>query len=172
MARPAKYNWELIKKAYEEGIDVDTIADEYSITKKTLQNKISEEKWTISGTLNADIKEFEDVLGKISRNTENDPIKQKIAIEKITTILEDNGLIQNNRKLLKLAQSIIVRDRDQINYKNIRNLTAAVRDIEAVVNPRANEQNVTVNTAISATAVATATTQEEASKVYLDLIGR
>ena len=50
MARKVKYDWPSIKSAYEDGITVNEIALKYRIAKKTLQNKISEEKWEIAGT--------------------------------------------------------------------------------------------------------------------------
>ena len=107
MARPTKYNWEAIEKAYIQGAEVDDICKKYKIAKKTLQNKISEMKWEVTGTLNADINEFKEVLGRVTQNAQNNPETKEIYIEKIVTILEDNKLIQNNRKLLVAVQSII-----------------------------------------------------------------
>lgn len=34
MARPSKYNWEAIKKSYEDGFTVDKLCDMYNIEKK------------------------------------------------------------------------------------------------------------------------------------------
>ncbi len=47
MSRPSKYNWEAIQKSYEDGFTVDKLCDMYSIEKKTIQNRISREKWEV-----------------------------------------------------------------------------------------------------------------------------
>lgn len=136
MGRPQKYDWVLIRSAYEDGISIVDIVSKYKVSKKTLQNKIGAEKWEVTGNLNADISEFKDSLGKITHKYENDPIKHDIVMEKVITILEDNELISNNRKLLKLAQQILIKNRDNFNHNNVRNLTGAIKDIEQVANPK------------------------------------
>lgn len=66
MGRPSKYNWEEIKKSYFIGRSVDYIVDKYGITKKTLQNKISEELWEVSGSIKSDILGLKQSIGKIT----------------------------------------------------------------------------------------------------------
>ncbi len=154
MARPIKYNWSEIKKAYSDGIDTNTISKKYKVAKKTLQNKISAEKWEVIGGLNTHIEEFKDSLERISHNTQNDPIKQEIALERIETILEDNELIGNNRKLLKAFQGLIGRGIKEGIYaeaKDIKAGVSALRDIEAISNPQASKTDVTVNTQVNST---------------------
>ena len=56
--RPSKYNWEVIQKSYEDGFTVDKLCDMYSIEKKTIQNRISSQKWEVTGNINSDIKLF------------------------------------------------------------------------------------------------------------------
>lgn len=41
----------------------------------------------------------------------------------------------NNRKLASMAQGILLKNKDEFNEKNIKNLTGAIRDIEAIANP-------------------------------------
>ncbi len=150
MARPVKYNWKEIKSAYVDGIDVNAIVKKYKVSKKTLANKISAEKWEIIGELNAHINGFKDSLEKISHNTLNDPIKQEIALEKIETILEDNELIGNNRKLLKSFQSLISRGIKAgvfAQAKDIKSGVSALRDIEAISNPQTSQVNIQNNNA-------------------------
>lgn len=138
MARPKMYNWELIEKAYIQGAEVDEICKLYKVSKKTLQNKISEKKWEVTGTLNAQINEFREVTGKVLREIGNNPETQEIYTEKVITILEDNALITNNRKLLKAIQGIIGNEirNNKVNVSNVKSITGAIRDIEYVANPK------------------------------------
>ena len=48
--------------------------------------------------------------------------------------------MENNRKLAKLAQGIIIKNKDNFNHTNIRNLTGAIKDIENVANPQASQK--------------------------------
>ena len=144
--RPIKYDWTSIEKAYIQGAEVDDICKKYKITKKTLQNKISEMKWEVTGTLNTDINEFKEVLGRVTQNAQNNPETREIYIEKIVTILEDNKLIQNNRKLLAAVQGIIGQElkNNKVNVSNVKSITGAILDIEKVANPQANKQEINI----------------------------
>jgi len=148
MARPAKYDWPTIRKAYEDGLTVSELVLKYRVAKKTLENRISEEKWSVSGELESHVNEFRDSLGKISQNVQDDPIKAEIVLEKLNTILEDNALIGNNRKLLTAFQSLIGRGIKDGAYKTPQDIKAgvsAVKDIEAVSNPSAKIVNNNTN---------------------------
>lgn len=147
MARPAKYNWKAIEKAYSEGVEVKEICKYYNITKKTLQNKIYEKKWIITGNIESDINEFKAVLGKVTEKAQNNPETKEIYIDKIVTVLEDNNLISNNRKLLKAVQGIIGAEitKKNVNAKNIKNITGAIRDIESIANPQASKLEINNN---------------------------
>ena len=103
-------------------------------------------KWEITGTLNADINEFKEVLGRVTQNAQNNPETKEIYIEKIVTILEDNKLIQNNRKLLVAVQSIIGQElrSNKINASNVKSITGAILDIEKVANPQASKQEINI----------------------------
>lgn len=48
MARPSKYDWEEIRNAYECGKTVEELVSKYGVTKKTLQNRISNQLWNKS----------------------------------------------------------------------------------------------------------------------------
>lgn len=146
MARPSKYNWSAIEKAYKGGAEVKDICKKYNVSKKTLQNKISEFRWEITGTLNADISEFKEVLGKVTQNAQNNPETTDIYADKIITILEDNKLIQNNRKLASALQGIMGQEikSGKINANNIKSMTGALKDIESIANPNLNSTQVNV----------------------------
>ncbi|MEA3330625.1 MAG: hypothetical protein U9Q29_02905 [Campylobacterota bacterium] len=152
MARPSKYDWDSVKKAYEDGISQEVISKKYGVAKKTLANKVSSGKWEVMGGLNTHIDEFRDSLDNISRNTQNDPIKQEIAIDKIGTILEDNDLISNDRKLLKAFQGLIGRGIKDGIYETSQDIKAgvsSVKDIESIANPQASKTEIRVNTQIN-----------------------
>ena len=146
MARPTKYNWEAIKEAYIQGADIEDICRKYKIAKKTLQNKIYELRWEVKGNIDADINEFKAVLGKVTEKAQNNPETTDIYLEKIVTVLEDNKLIQNNRKLLSAVQGIIGQElrNNKINASNVKSITGAILDIEKVANPQASKQEINI----------------------------
>ena len=71
--------------------------------------------------------------------------KEEFAI-RVETILEDNKLIQNNRKLLVAVQSIIGQElrSNKINASNVKSITGAILDIEKVANPQASKQEINI----------------------------
>ena len=148
MARPSKYNWEAIQKSYEDGFDINKLCDMYSIEKKTIQNRISSEKWEVTGNINTDINEFKDSLGKIAGYvSQNDEIKNNEIVLRVNTILEDNELITNNRKILKAFQGKIIAGLKNGAYEKpneIKAGTSALKDIEAIANPQANKQEINI----------------------------
>lgn len=150
MARPKKYDWESIEKAYRNGVNVDVISKKYKVAKKTLQNKASELKWDkVSGSLNNDIDEFKEVLGKVTGHAQNDPIMQDIIVDKINTIIADNEIIENNRKLAKAFQGLMASKIRSGEYKTPQDIKAGastIKDLEAVSNPQRDTQNISVNT--------------------------
>lgn len=93
MARPSKYNWKAIRKSYEDGFDINKLCDMYSIEKKTIQNRISSEKWEVTGNINTDINEKE-LMDKL------EPI--------VTAVVEEIGV----ENAYKAIQSII----DDLKY--------------------------------------------------------
>ena len=106
MARPSKYNWKEIKKAYECGISVDELSDRYDITKKTLQNKISMELWEVMGNIKSEISNVKESLGKISGTIAQNPEKAHIIAEEI---LESINLLAekiDSKKLIHGATKI------------------------------------------------------------------
>lgn len=146
MARPTKYDWTAIEKAYIQGAEVDDICKKYKVAKKTLQNKIYEMRWEIKGNIDADVNEFRAVLGKVTETALNNPETTDIYIEKIVTVLEDNKLIQNNRKLLVAVQGIIGQEikANKVNASNVKSITGAILDIEKVANPQASKQEINI----------------------------
>ena len=150
MARPLKYNWEAIELAYEGGLDIESICKKFKITNKLLNNKIHLKKWVVKGYIKSDIEGIKDSVEKLSLNGTKHPEISEMIDTNLSTILEDNEIIGNNRKLLKMAQGIIIKNKNKFDYKTIKNLTGAVRDIEAVANPTVSSTNITnTNTQVS-----------------------
>jgi hypothetical protein len=73
------------------------------------------------------------------------PINQELMIKNLDTLEQDNELIGNNRKIAKMLQGVIVANRQDINLRNIRNVSGVMKDIESIANPQANRQDITVN---------------------------
>jgi len=140
MARPSKYNWEAIEVAYEGGLDSNSITKKFGITKKQLTNKAALKGWVIKGYIKSDIEGISASLGSLNEVGTKHPELESIIIEKIDTSMEDNDLIKGNRKLLKLAQGIIVKSKDNFDHNNIKNLTGAIKDIESIANPQASHK--------------------------------
>jgi len=140
VARPSKYNWDAIKEAYEGGLDIEDIIKKFRITKKILNNRIHLKEWIVKGYIEADIKGFSASLGTLAQNGTKHPEIADMIVEKLNTTLQDNELISNNRKLAKLLQSVVIREKDNINLKNIKNVSGVLRDIEAIANPTVNNK--------------------------------
>lgn len=152
--RPAKYDWGKIQQAYESGIDIDIICETFNVKKKTLQNKISEGKWEVTGNYNADMQEFKEASGNVSGYFGKSPEMDNIVADKVQTILEDNEIIGNNRKLLKALQhemAVGVKTGQYKTPQNIKAGAATVRDMEAVSNPKdtATKLSVQQNTVVA-----------------------
>jgi len=147
MPRPNKYNWEEIKKAWQKGIDADTLSRKYGVAKKTLQNKAAAQKWgRLDGTLDDDIDGFRESFGKVASHIENSPEMADIVEEKISTIVQDNEIIGNNRKLAKAFQGIIGKGVREGLYKTPQDIKAGastIKDLENIANPQASKTEIT-----------------------------
>ena len=143
----AKYDWGAIEIAYKKGIDIDLISKKYGVVRKTLQNRIYSKKWEVNtpdmGNINHDIEALGHSLGKLNGHTQNDPILESIVIAKIETQSEDNGLITNNRKLLRGFQGLMGKGMKDGIYDTAQDIKAGVsslKDIESIANPQSNQK--------------------------------
>ncbi len=141
----SKRQWEEIREDFERGLSQADIRKKYDVKAGTLGNKIKRDGWRLSQEQKSILSEFKEASGKISESFHkaNDVQKKEIEDE-FRTILEDNELIQNNRKLLKMAQGIIIKNKEKFDHSNIRNLTGAIKDIESIANPQANKQEINI----------------------------
>jgi hypothetical protein len=146
VARPSKYDWDGIKEAYEGGLDKADICRKYKLPLKNLNDKIRVDDWSINGVLKSDVDGFYAKAENIAENISKlHPLNQELMIESVDTRLQDNELIGNNRKIAKMLQGVIVANRQDINLRNIRNVSGVMKDIESIANPQANRQDITVN---------------------------
>ena len=99
----AKYNWIEIQKAYECGKSVDELVVKYDVEKKTLQNKISEKKWEVSGNIKADISDLKKSIGKISGTLGNNPDKAHIIAEDVIDCINEIAHLVEAEKIVKSA---------------------------------------------------------------------
>lgn len=135
--------WRSAQKDFESGMKQADICRKYNIKASALGNRIKRDGWRLSQEQKAILSDFRKDSVKISEAyTKANDIQKKEIESEFTTILEDNYLIQNNRKLLKMAQGILIKNKDNFDHSNIRNLTGAVRDIESVANPQSNNINI------------------------------
>jgi hypothetical protein len=145
MARPAKYNWDAIKKAYESGFTKDDIVKKFKVSKPILTNKINSQKWVVKCDVNADIIELNDKFAQIAQNYTKHPEVAELFEDKINTQMEDNELIKGTRKISKLLLSVIVNKRNEITLKNIRNISGVIKDIESIANPTSSSVKIENN---------------------------
>jgi len=74
-------------------------------------------------------------------------------IARINTIEEDNEIMSNNRKIAKMLQSVIVKQRNDIDLTNIKAVSGTLKDIESIANPQASKVEITQQTVQSVTEV-------------------
>ena len=73
MARPSKYPWEEIEADYKAGVDKKEICRKWKIPKKTLDNKIIEKSWEVSGLAVEAMRSLEQVSGNFGILEATDP---------------------------------------------------------------------------------------------------
>ena len=141
------YLWGEIKKDFELGMSQADIRKKYDVGAGTLGNKIKRDGWRLSQAQNEALSEFKEATVKISESFHGANESQKKEMtERVITIIEDNELIGNNRKIAKMLQGIIVANRQDITLGNIRNVSGTIKDIESMANPQSSRQEINVNT--------------------------
>ncbi len=139
MARISTHTWNEIQKDFESGMSQADIRKSMTYLHQH-QEANKRDGWRLSQDQKAILSEFKEVSAKISEShSQANDLQKKEIEDEFKTILEDNELIQNNRKLLKMAQGIIIKNKEKFDHSNIRNLTGAVKDIESVANPQASK---------------------------------
>lgn len=147
----AKYDWGAIKKYFDSLVDAGVKNPQAETRKKfgvpagTLGSRIANHNWVLSKEQNDALEDFKTANANITESFSKANERQKeLILDRVQTTLEDNALIANNRKLLALAQQVIANGKKDINLKNIKTITGAIRDIEAVANPKAGAPVVAV----------------------------
>ena len=153
MARPSKYNWEAIQVAFEGGFTKDEICSKFKVAKATLTNKINKDLWIVKSDVTADIEGIGAKLNAVAQNYTKHPEIEDMFIARINTIEEDNEIMSNNRKIAKMLQSVIVKQRNDIDLTNIKAVSGTLKDIESIANPQASKVEITQQTVQSVTEV-------------------
>lgn len=93
-----------------------------------------------------------EILKKSIKNPQEISAIEMEVKERICTIEEDNELVSNNRKLLKVTQGTIQKQLldekgniRKLNPKEIKSITGAIKDIENIANPRDTGTKIDVN---------------------------
>lgn len=134
-----KYDWDSIKSDYEIGKSNAFIHKKYDIPYNTLSMKIKRDNWEVVNKEKSTVEGFKRSCEQISEvvvNNANNPSKIKAIAEDIDLSLEEMELMTNNRKIAKFIQSVIVKNKHEINLKNIKTVSSTLKDIESIANPK------------------------------------
>lgn len=147
MARQIQpYVWEAVRIDFERGMSQADIRKKHGVGVGALGNKIKRNGWRLSQEQTATLSDFKTASGNLCESFHNANKMQKNEMtERIMTIMEDNELIQNNRRIAKMLQGVISTNKENITLANIRNVSGTIRDIETIANPQA-KQEINVNT--------------------------
>ena len=152
----SKRQWDEIKADFEKGMTQAELRKKYDLSPSTLGTKIKRDGWRLSHEQHSILSDFRESSAKISESFHNaNETQKKEMTEVLTTILEDNELIQNNRRLLKDFQGLISSSIKENKYKTPQDIkagTSTLKDIESIANPRpeiAIQNNTQVNTQVN-----------------------
>ena len=140
MARKT-YEWDKIKAEFELGKSNAYIHKKYGVAYNTLSMKIKRDGWEVVNNEVSVIREFKkgcEQVSEVVANNVNNTSKLEIIKEELNTIIEDNELIGNNRKLLKAFQGLVGKGIKAGIFETPQDIKAgvsAIKDIEAVANP-------------------------------------
>ena len=144
----SKRQWEEIRADFERGLSQAEIRKKYNISPSTLGSKIAREGWRLSHEHISALSDFKEASAKISESFLNaNETQKKELLDRTITILEDNELMINNRKILKAFQGKIIAGLKNGAYEkpsDIKAGTSALKDIEAIANPQANKQEINI----------------------------
>ena len=140
------YPWNEIKADIELGKTKAYIHKKYDIPYNSLSMKCKRESWIVVNEDVTALSSFKQGCEQVSEllhkaDTEE---KKNAIVNQINTIIEDNDLIVNNRRIAKLLQGVIANNKHSINLQNIKTVSGVIRDIEAIANPQANKQEINI----------------------------
>jgi predicted NBD/HSP70 family sugar kinase len=143
MARPHKHDWTNIQNAFECGIDKKEICFKYKVSINALNRRIAQNGWQMLGTINDNINAIKDGFAHLTETVMHNPKLESIVIARVTTILEDNEIIINNRKLASEFQRLImegIRCGEYLKPQQIKVGTSSLKDLETIANPKPDVQ--------------------------------
>lgn len=127
--RPSLYDWKAIESDYKAGLPIDRICQKHTIEKKTLQNKISEKKWVVSGNAKAVMQGFEEISGNIGIIQGSEPEILEAVYDRIRT--ESEFDIMAGRIVIKAMKKLekVIDDGKKLEKVNVGN---GVQNLEPV----------------------------------------
>ena len=132
-----------------------SIAKHYKISTKTAQKIIGNKAHSNEDVIELGVKY--EMAKKSTKNPHEINSIEKVVKGRVDTIDIDNILVKQNRIIAKATQSVIsekIRN-NELTLKNVKNVTGAIKDIEAIANPTSsgtevniqnNQSNVNVQT--------------------------
>ncbi len=147
-AKKKSYDWFQIRLDFDKGLSQAELRKKYDIPAGTLGSKIKRDGWVLSQEQTSTLDEFRAVSAKLSENYYNaNESQQKEMVDRVEIILEDNDLVVNNRKLLRVFQNKMIQILKDGGYETaleIRQGVSSIKDIEAVANPQSNKQEINI----------------------------
>ena len=147
MARPSKYQWSKVWADYATGsYDDQQLRAKYKIPRRTYDERKSIDNPKVSAETKHDIEQFCRVSAKtaetITAGGENgDAISEAIDLE-----LRRMGMLDGHFKIVKALQGVIANEirSGNVDIKNIRNATGALKDMSDATMPRGQGTQVAI----------------------------
>lgn len=110
MARPSKYDWKAIEADFKAGIEKERICRKHGIEEKTLNNKIYEKKWMVSGNAKSIMTGLSEVSGSLGQMEIEEPeileaVYDRIRTESEFDLVAGRLVTKTMKKLEKLVDS-------------------------------------------------------------------
>lgn len=109
MARPSKYDWKAIEADYKAGLEKERICRKHGIEEKTLNNKIYEKKWAVSGNAKSIMTGLSEVSGSLGQLEIEEPeileaVYDRIRTESEFDVVAGRLVTKTMKKLEKLVE--------------------------------------------------------------------
>ena len=129
MARPSRYDWKAIEADCKAGLPVDKICQKHGIEKKTLQNKIYDKKWEVSGNAKAIMQGLEQVSGNLGQLEIEEPEIVNAVYDRIKT--ESEFDISAGSLAMKIMKGLHKTVDNGKSYEKV-NVGAGIQQLEPV----------------------------------------
>ena len=165
MARPSKYDWETIEPMLRAGRTPKYINEKFGVPFNAISNfvkknniRVNEVVNEVTNSIDRGVESIKNGINEVVNEVnEPDEVKKEmldIVNEKIDTLIVDNKIIDRNRQIATYLQGVIIKEKNNINLKNIKNVSGVLKDIESIANPQASKADINIqNTNASQTVI-------------------